>query len=143
MVNSAQNVTEKESATTSTDFFVASPFRSSAFLVALLLLLVLVISNIILVIVYWKQLSFGGASFLLGALTWLGAVSSMVRAFRYHERIRDLFVVGLVNQVPEESPLHVALDVAKSTMLDGLFYTFSTMLVVTWLVFQALRHGCF
>jgi hypothetical protein len=122
-------------------FFKNSPFRSPSFLFVVALFVVLVTADTIVCVVYWRELSSAEVLWLLLGMTTIGAGTYMARTLNRHRRLREQFLSGAMSRISSESPLHDALQIAEQSLQDGLFYTFSTMLVFLWFFVHCLRKG--
>ncbi|HTZ99672.1 MAG TPA: hypothetical protein VMB02_05020 [Candidatus Aquilonibacter sp.] len=121
-------------------FFFHSPLRSISFVANTILFAAVVIADAAVLLLYWRQLS-GPLAFLLFLLGYQGGVGLMIRAWRRHAKINELYENGLITNVAPESPFGVTLQIAADALNDGLFYSFSLMLVLLFIIVHITRGG--
>jgi hypothetical protein len=118
-------------------FFSRSVFYSPAFLLASSLFLVVVLFAAYILYKNWDQLT-SPMLLLIFMVVWGGAIGSLGRAIRQHATIHELFLVGKIDQIEEDSPLDVALSVAERSLKDGLFYLFTTIIMLLFVLMHCV-----
>ena len=107
-------------------FFFQSPFKSPSFLVVTLVCFAGCILSAVIVYQNSHKLSFFEGTYLLG-IAGGGLASTWYRAFRYHDRIRELFQAGHFPDLPTGSPIDIVLGAAASAMIEILFFCTTTI----------------
>lgn len=115
------------------EFFSQSPFRSGWFLIAAVVFIVIILGSAAFFAVCWNRIPAGMRVFLL-LVVCVRSVNCMWAAIVRHKKLRTMYFPGSVRNIPPGSPITVALDVAARAILDDLFYTNATLLVVLLLV---------
>jgi hypothetical protein len=107
----------RETASGQASFFLRSPFRSRQFLAVFITFAAVIVAYVAILTVYWSRLPSGFPT-LLFVIVVLGAVATVYRGLQRHTRIRELYLVGKIDEVDPESRLGVALKlrVKQSTM---------------------------
>jgi hypothetical protein len=123
-------------------FFFRSPLRSGFFVVNVILFAAVVSLDTAVIFFYWHRLS-GPMAYLLFFIGYPGAACLMIRAWRRHASLNELYMGGSMPDASPDSPLGVALETAAVALNDGLFYTLTMMLVFLWCVVLVMRRGRF
>ena len=121
------------------EFFSKSPFRSARFVAVSMLSAVVIVADVGVMVFYWDRLS-PSAVIWLAILAYQGAFGSIYRAYRQHETINELYLVGKITDVPLGSALQAALDVAATAVYNGLIALPFVILGYLWLLVYFLRH---
>jgi len=104
-------------------FLSQSPFRSGRFLTVTMICLVCLILVLYLMFRQRHELPIivvlSMAGFTIAGIWW--------RAWRYLDRLRQLYLEGSIKEVATGSPLDIALGVAAGAINDTLFFSFTTI----------------
>jgi hypothetical protein len=120
-------------------FFSRSPFRSGRFLTEMGFFVAVMLGSAAFFAAYWNRLPPLMKAFLFLVIC-VRAVYSMWTALSRHKRLHEAYFEG-TSDIPPESPLHAALDVAARAILDDLFYLYNTLLVFLFVVALLLHYS--
>jgi hypothetical protein len=116
-------------------FFSQSLFRSTYALVATAQLIATSLGSSVFFYVYWNRLS-TGVKEILFIILFLLPLRCVLNAWNFHKRVHDVYLKNELQNIPTDSPVHIALDVAAKAIVDDMLYIF--MVLLTLLVVSTL-----
>jgi len=116
-------------------FFSRSLLRSGYFLVSCLLFLAVVLTSVWQLLIFWRSLR-PDIAFLLFIVV-MRSFNSLTGAVMRHRALRS---ACLPHETGSDCQKKAALGVAAKAILDDLFYTFSTLLLILLIVSRLLHH---
>ena len=119
-------------------FFSQSPFRSLKFLLASAACLGGIAYDILVLYWHWQRLWTSVAWILIGVVVGLGGTWWV--AYRYIQRVRDLYSEGSVGDVEPGSPLDVVLGIAAGAINETLLSCFISIILLLGLAEYLLTH---
>jgi len=114
-------------------FFARSAFRSFTFSIVSGLPILTIALNLFIMVKYWNRLP-PGLLFLLTLFGCGGVIAPWWRSLSWRGRLHELHLAGKLQEDKSENALDVALNAAASAILDGLFFTFITILILLLVV---------
>lgn len=117
----------------SRSFFRRSILRSGNFILLVTLCVGTVALGLYVLLAYWDHLSTTIAAVLFASMLYSGVVP-MVRLVQAHQRIHEMYLSGVIRDVPSDSPLAVALRLASRGLLTGVFTTLLTLILAFCIV---------
>jgi hypothetical protein len=121
-------------------FFARSAFRSIQFSIVSGLLVLTIVTDLFIMTKYWNRLP-RGLPFLLALFGCGGVIAPWWRSFSWHGRLHELYLVGKPQEDKSDHILDVALNAAASAILEGLFFTFTSILVLLIVIGYFLAGG--
>jgi hypothetical protein len=113
-------------------FFLKPLYRSAYFLVIAFLFAFLVLAGVFLL---WEHSHEHGPHWAFLAMVVAGGGSYLRRAISQHDEVQEQLLIEN-RDVSEGSALDIALTVARNSLLEGLFYTYSALLLILFFTNQ-------
>lgn len=120
------------------EIFCKPLFRSARFLATMVFCFVCLTLVVVILVEFWNR--FSESTVLVLGLIGFTVAGIWWRAWRYLDRLRQLYVEGSIQDVKTGSPLDIALGVAAGVAIDTLVFSLGMVALLLVFVLSLAAH---